>query len=63
MIRVVATVHPIDFRVLSGHEFERFEFALLWRRWSWTQLDWYGQLGADGGRNRSKGRHVKAHSG
>jgi len=51
MIRVAATVHPIDFSVLSGHEFERLVFALLWRRWPWTQLDWYGQLGDDGGRD------------
>lgn len=51
MIRPTATVHPIDFGVLSGGEFERLVFALLWRRWSWNQLDWCGQLGDDGGRD------------
>jgi hypothetical protein len=51
MIRPTATVHPLDFSQLSGHDFERLVFAFLWRRWSWVRLDWYGQLGDDDGRD------------
>lgn len=51
MLRTTATVHPIDFGQLSGHEFERLVFAFLCRRWRWIQLDWHGQLGDDGGRD------------
>lgn len=45
------TVHPIDFSVLSGHEFERLVFATLLRMHAWRTLDWYGQTGDDGGRD------------
>lgn len=51
MLRTTSTVHPLDFGQLSGHEFERLVFALLCRRWPWSQLDWLGQLGNDGGRD------------
>jgi hypothetical protein len=51
MIQPNATVHPLNFSQLSGHDFERLVLAFLWRRWSWTQLDWYGQLGDDDGRD------------
>lgn len=50
-LRTTATVHPLDFTALSGAEFERLVFAFLWRRWAWKRLDWYGQLGNDGGRD------------
>lgn len=46
-----ATVHPLNFADLSGRDFERLVFALLWRRWSWRRLDWFGQQGGDGGRD------------
>jgi hypothetical protein len=51
MMRPTATVHPLDFSQLSGTDFERLVFAFLWRRWPWSQLDWYGQLGDDQGRD------------
>lgn len=50
-MRTSATVHPIDFGQLGGHDFERLVFAFLCRRWPWTQIDWYGQVGGDGGRD------------
>jgi len=50
-MRTSATVHPIDFSQLSGHDFERLVFAFLCRRWPWSQIDWFGQLGDDGGRD------------
>lgn len=45
------TVHPIDFSVLSGHEFERLVFATILRMHAWRTLDWYGQTGGDRGRD------------
>jgi hypothetical protein len=45
------TVHPIDFSDLSGREFERLVFATLLRMHAWHTLDWYGQSGADKGRD------------
>lgn len=48
-MKPTATVHLLDFTVLSGTEFERLVFAFLWRRWPWRRLDWYGQLGDDRG--------------
>lgn len=45
------TVHPFDFQNLSSSDFERLVFAFLCRRWAWKTLDWYGQLGDDGGRD------------
>lgn len=50
-MKPTATVHPLDFTVLSGTEFERLVFAFLLRRWPWRRLDWYGQLGDDRGRD------------
>lgn len=50
-MKATATVHPLDFSVLSGTEFERIVLAFLWRRWPWKRLDWYGQVGDDGGRD------------
>ena len=45
------TVHPFNFENLKSSDFERLVFAFLCRRWAWKALDWYGQLGADGGRD------------
>lgn len=45
------TVHPFDFENLSSSDFERLVFAFLCRRWAWKVLNWYGQLGDDGGRD------------
>jgi len=45
------TVHPINFSVLSGHEFERLVFATILRMHAWRTLDWYGQTGGDRGRD------------
>lgn len=45
------TVHPIDFSVLSGREFERLVFATLLRMRAWHSLSWHGQTGSDGGRD------------
>lgn len=45
------TVHPFDFENLSPSDFERLAFAFVCRRWAWKVLDWYGQLGDDGGRD------------
>lgn len=45
------TLHPIDFSVLSGHEFERLVFATLLRMRAWHTLNWHGQTGGDGGRD------------
>lgn len=50
-MRITSTVHPLDFSQLPGADFERLVFAFLWRRWPWSQLDWYGQLGDDQGRD------------
>lgn len=43
---VVARVHFDDF---SGEQFERLCFAYLLRRSEFSNVEWYGQLGADGG--------------
>lgn len=51
MIHFNSTVHPIDFSQLSGAQFERLVFALLVRRYHWIELDWFGQLGDDQGRD------------
>lgn len=45
------TVHPFDFENLSPSDFERLVFAFLCRGWAWKTLDWFGQLGDDGGRD------------
>jgi len=46
-----STVHPLNFSVLSGTQFERLVFAAVYRRWHWLELAWLGQTGADGGRD------------
>lgn len=51
MFSTTATAHPLDFSQLSGREFERLAFAFLCRRWPWQQIDWFGQVGSDGGRD------------
>ncbi len=50
-IAFTRTVHPVDFSVLSGHEFERLVFATLLRMRAWHSLNWHGQTGGDGGRD------------
>jgi hypothetical protein len=45
------TVHPILFKNLSGHDFERMVFATLMRMRAWRSLNWYGQTGGDKGRD------------
>jgi hypothetical protein len=49
MIRPTKTVHPVDFSVLGGTTFERLVYAFLYRRWLWSTLDWFGQVGDDDG--------------
>lgn len=46
-----STVHPIHFKDLSGHEFERLVFATLLRMRAWHSLNWHGQTGGDEGRD------------
>jgi hypothetical protein len=46
-----ATVLPVHFEDRSGPEFERLCFAYLLRAFDWKTIDWYGQLGGDGGRD------------
>jgi len=46
-----STVHPIHFEDYDPRDFERLVFAFLLRTGSWQTLDWYGQLGADLGRD------------
>jgi len=50
-INFTKSVHPIRFSSLSGREFERLVFATLLRMYTWHTLDWYGQVGKDGGRD------------
>lgn len=44
-------VLPIHFEDRSGSEFERLSFAYISRIRDWSSIDWYGQLGADSGRD------------
>jgi hypothetical protein len=45
------TVLPIHFEDRSGSEFERLSFAYICNTRDWSSIDWYGQLGADCGRD------------
>jgi hypothetical protein len=45
------SVAPIHFDDFSGAQFERLCFAYLLRRPEFTDVEWYGQLGGDGGRD------------
>jgi hypothetical protein len=45
------TVHPIQFKDLSGRDFERMVFATLLRMRAWRSLNWHGQTGGDKGRD------------
>lgn len=45
------TVQPIHFEDFSGTEFERLVFAYHARAEKWLQLEWYGQVGSDLGRD------------
>jgi len=45
------TVLPIHFEDRSGSEFERLTFAYICNTQNWSSMDWYGQLGADRGRD------------
>jgi hypothetical protein len=57
--RQVSRVH---FEDADGHQFERLVFAYLARKFAWRSIDWYGQVGDDGGRDirgvREDGRRV-----
>ena len=44
-------VLPIHFEDRSGTEFERLCFAYILRIIDWKQIDWYGQVGSDSGRD------------
>jgi hypothetical protein len=44
-------VHPINFSGFSGAQFERLVFAFHAHSESWQSLEWYGQIGADLGRD------------
>jgi hypothetical protein len=44
-------VHPINFSGFSGAQFERLVFAYHVRAETWQSLEWYGQTGADLGRD------------
>jgi hypothetical protein len=50
-LRFTSTAHPINFKDLSGHDFERLVFATLLRMRAWRSLNWYGQTGGDEGRD------------
>ncbi len=45
------SVFPIHFEDRSGKDFERICFAYLLRTKNWLEIDWYGQLGSDRGRD------------
>lgn len=45
------TVAPIHFEDFSGDQFERLCFAYLLRRPDFIDVQWYGQLGSDKGRD------------
>src|SRR5689334_1823568 len=44
-------VNPVHFEDFDGHNFERLVFAYHCRREEWQSLEWYGQVGADLGRD------------
>jgi hypothetical protein len=46
--KIVQIIHFEDF---SSAQFERLVFAFLLRTEKWTKLEWYGQVGADLGRD------------
>lgn len=46
-----AQVNPVHFEDFSGTQFERLSFAYLLRRPNYSNVDWYGQLGKDRGRD------------
>lgn len=45
------TVKRVHFEDFDGHEFERLVFAYLLRTENWRSLAWYGEVGADMGRD------------
>lgn len=51
MRNVQRQVHPIHFEDFSGQQFERLCFAYLVRRNPGSDVNWYGQLGSDRGRD------------
>jgi hypothetical protein len=51
MVKPEALVRSIHFEDFSGRDFERLGFAYVLRRSEWKTIDWYGQLGGDGGRD------------
>lgn len=44
-------IKPVHFDDFSGVEFERLVFAYMLRTQRWCTLEWYGQVGADLGRD------------
>jgi len=51
MPRLTRTVQGVHFEDFSGVQFERLVFAYLLRTKGWQKLDWYGEAGADLGRD------------
>ncbi len=51
MSKVSSTVNPIHFEDYDSRNFERLVFAFLLRVERWKTLEWYGQVGADLGRD------------
>lgn len=51
MSKFTVTVAPIHFEDFSGTNFERLVFAYLLRTDDWSELEWYGQVGSDSGRD------------
>jgi hypothetical protein len=50
MVRPNSTVRPVHFEDFDGREFERLAFAYHVRA-GWRDVAWYGEGGADGGRD------------
>ncbi|MBN1176577.1 MAG: hypothetical protein JXA51_02740 [Dehalococcoidales bacterium] len=51
MAKPATLVQKIHFEDFSGEQFERLVFAYLLRTEQWSTLEWYGQVGADLGRD------------
>jgi hypothetical protein len=51
MANLASLVQRIHFEDFSGAQFERLVFAYLLRTEQWSTLEWYGQVGADLGRD------------
>jgi len=51
MSRPNRVVRPVHFEDFDGKDFERLVFALALRSGRWRSLEWYGEVGADLGRD------------